>query len=691
MSIYQDEPVVLVGTLAELANYTVSVMPIGYLYFARDAGPNGTFYVVDIVGSVRSWKAIGGSGASGSSPLFIFTPGGVQSGNVYSNWAQMMAAIATLPLGALPIVRFVPQIGGPNTFAIPLAGMPVAGWDMVLGSWESFTFATGSFVVTIPDGVRIANLATIQNGLQVEAAPTTDYGVFNYNTGLPWILAVGLGAKLVNLSPGGVAGLIVTPGTLTVPVVYVQNQATIAIPPASTGPIVKSSGTDSIIGVQQNAGGLGGLPDGWIEGTGSSLQYQNGIDSTIPLIPGWTGPTPTIFQAAKATNLEYTPAVPANWTPAPTQAASALDQLAAKIAASPGVATFVYTNDPGLVGPGVYTVWADLYAVWITVVGPKQILLYAAPDGGNNPTQLHLPAPSPVGGWVIGVNASIGSLQAVGNPTATLVIDDGAGTNIVKDLYDIGPNVALLNEETGTNILQWTAPSPGSGISTTVTLRLGERSQLTNNNGLIQHFVTWPAGAVLRVEVGLNALLDSNIFQADGDVEVFLLDGRLARDCFDSGAGTVTIQVYDGSYDPVQFTPPQNLGQFPNTVVRSRPRANIQTATLVSPGAPNPLLGAFPWYGSFEWQALNGSEIIRVDPSGANTIAIRLPRASENLGQTVILKSVSAAPVAIVGVVDPDDQEINTFSAPSTGPYFLPATPYASARFTSDGQYWFLS
>lgn len=82
----QNEPVILVGTFAERASYTVSEMPIGYMYFARDAGPNGTLYVVDIVGSVRSWKPAASAAAatlaqvllagnvSGASDILMDTP-----------------------------------------------------------------------------------------------------------------------------------------------------------------------------------------------------------------------------------------------------------------------------------------------------------------------------------------------------------------------------------------------------------------------------------------------------------------------------------------------------------------------------------------------------------------------------------------------------------------------------------------
>lgn len=289
----QLKPRGYIGTLLERPAAT-SLRPAAY-YFAVDDGPSGALYIVQTVGGVRSWRKVGG-GAGVSSEL-IFTPGAVTGDGVYGTWTDLMEAVASLPLGALPDVRFVPPPLGPNTFTVPSAGMPADGWDFALGSWSSFTPATGSFIVTIPDGVRVVNLASILNGLQVEAAPTSDYGVFNYNiANLPWILVVGLGAKLVNLSPAGVAALIVTPGVGQT-VVYVQNGATINIPPASTGPIVKGTtnggSTDGIIGVQQAAGAFGGLPDGWLEGTGTSLTYQNGIDSNPnPLIPLWVGPMP---------------------------------------------------------------------------------------------------------------------------------------------------------------------------------------------------------------------------------------------------------------------------------------------------------------------------------------------------------------------------------------------------------------
>jgi hypothetical protein len=102
---------------------------------------------------------------------------------------------------------------------------------------------------------------------------------------------------------------------LEVLAIMVVNTATISIPPNDTAPWLKTQNTDGAILAQFLNGPFGMVPDGWLVGTGSVLQYINGIDATDPFITpgpfvanypaGWTGPLPTIFQASAARNVNY--------------------------------------------------------------------------------------------------------------------------------------------------------------------------------------------------------------------------------------------------------------------------------------------------------------------------------------------------------------------------------------------------
>ena len=119
----------------------------------------------------------GGGGTGGAGYDFVFDPLGVQNPaiNLYSVWADLITAInpASLPEGAPPVVTFR------NNFTVPLAGMPLTGWPMNFAELRSYTPATGTVTLTIPDGAKLDMLSRIFDSLVVTAAPTTD-GVFEW-------------------------------------------------------------------------------------------------------------------------------------------------------------------------------------------------------------------------------------------------------------------------------------------------------------------------------------------------------------------------------------------------------------------------------------------------------------------------------------------------------------------------------
>jgi hypothetical protein len=275
----------------------------------------------------------GGSG-TGSSDEFIFTPGAPQSGNVFGDWAQLMGVIVGLPPGSNPEITFT------ASFTIPLAGMPVGGWFQNLATWKSIVPVTGVVTITIPDGVKIDMLQSISNGLAVIASPTTD-GVFEFSgfppATVPWVLSVGLGAFLGN---HGTAALILTPGTLSntfVVLASFASQLSNGMFGPNTGPLVKCTGGDKVIGSQFSCGSGGGLPDGWVVGgggAGAQLIYQNGVDSTYPLIPGWIGPAPIIGNGSNGNGLNYIDGTPLlTWAgPSPISVNAAIDRIAVAVA-----------------------------------------------------------------------------------------------------------------------------------------------------------------------------------------------------------------------------------------------------------------------------------------------------------------------------------------------------------------------
>ena len=254
------------------------------------------------------------SASTSGGDLLIFTPSAPHVGNVWGDWAAMMAHVAAMPVGSNPRIRFT------ASFTIPLLGMPPTGWFQNLAHWESVIQATDAINIDIPDGVKIDMINSIQNGLGVTVNPTTEYGVWNWSlfppgSGIPWIFNVIQGAHYTNL---GTKAAIITPGLgagLEVLAIMVVNTATISIPPNDTAPWLKSQNQDGVILAQFLNGPFGMVPDGWVVGTGAVFQYINGIDASDPFITpgpfvanypaGWTGPLPTIFQASAARNVNY--------------------------------------------------------------------------------------------------------------------------------------------------------------------------------------------------------------------------------------------------------------------------------------------------------------------------------------------------------------------------------------------------
>jgi hypothetical protein len=198
---------------------------------------------------------------------------------------------------------------------------------------------SGANMAELPDGVFIANLGTLGNGMVLRV--NTD--VLSPNGSLINTLVPPGGAIIFNIAQGarlehtvGTGAVIQSPnGASPTTMVLAQfqcQQNESGIPP--TGPIINLNGNDGAVGVQIFAGPAGGLQDGWLTGggPGSFGLDIRGIDARIPLIPGYTGNPLTAVNSCQAFNLLYTPAVVGDWsgTP-PTDVANALDRIAAAI------------------------------------------------------------------------------------------------------------------------------------------------------------------------------------------------------------------------------------------------------------------------------------------------------------------------------------------------------------------------
>lgn len=279
----------------------------------NQTGNNGKSLVTD--GNNASWQNVVSTNQN-----FIFSPSGVASGNVFTDWGLLCAAIITLPNGVQPVITFT------ENFTIPTTDQPINGWDMRLGTWKSPLSQTGNVTLSLPDGVKINHLISIDQGLLVEASPTTNDGVFYHIGSSAWITQINNGAKLVNT---GSKALILSPGSGTT-IVFAINGATITIPPNDTAAWLKLSGGDSVLALQINATIFSQYPNNWIEGgnIGDALTYIASTAFVQPTLSGYTGDTPMVINNAYANNINYTPSIPANWDTVPGLVNTALDELA---------------------------------------------------------------------------------------------------------------------------------------------------------------------------------------------------------------------------------------------------------------------------------------------------------------------------------------------------------------------------
>ena len=314
----------ILDLLANLAKYDPTLYPLARFVSANSKD--------QFESNGAEWVRDGGSGAGG---VFIFTPSASpQSGNVYGDWSELIAALAVLPVGSLPVVRFT------ASFSVPALGMPALGWDLAGGVLQSYSRQSGLVVVTIPDGVSITNCGGVGYGLEVDIAPTvalSPEGTFRFpasQIGGAMIFVVQDGAGIVQ---AGTGPMIVSPGALLLQTTMVlalfasQQGAT----PPLVGPLLKLNADDGAVAATFNCGPAGGMQDGWLVGggPGSTLFDVRGIDSTFPLIPGFTGGGGTVvITATNAANLQYK-ATPAQWAPAaPTNAEAAINRLAVAVA-----------------------------------------------------------------------------------------------------------------------------------------------------------------------------------------------------------------------------------------------------------------------------------------------------------------------------------------------------------------------
>ena len=266
----------------------------------------------------------------------VFQPGGTAIGNIYTSWATLYAA---LPAASSNGTRAPSEVQVDDSFTSP-AVVPAGAYNI-----DSVAFTA----------VANSGTSTLGAALSFASGVTLTCGTLSF--------ADGVQASFVGSTP-----CITVSGASQVVRVYVTNallDATGAgafLSVTSTGFAFVYALGSSTIGDASHVlatcsnGTLFVLARGGASvGANAVTQSGSGTAEVIwdSIVPGAQGAGVTVNQF-----LGYVPAVPGNWSPAPTMVGPALDQLAAR---SSGAATYVF--QPGGTARGnVYTSWATLYA-----------------------------------------------------------------------------------------------------------------------------------------------------------------------------------------------------------------------------------------------------------------------------------------------------------------------------------------
>ena len=236
---------------------------------------------------VNSFDLVAGYSGGGSVD-YIFTPGATRNGNIYGDWKEMCDAIAAKLLISY---AFKPIIRCTQSFTVPLAQMPAAGWGMANGTLESVIDSTGAVTITVPDGVNLDMLEGVSRGMYLELVPHTKPSLTwsLYPPGVPWIIHVSNGAACKNQ---GTIPAVTTPGSGVFQqyFVFALDSDSQSAVPANSSPIVKAQGTDVVIYAIQTEGISLNSNDGWAFSASAAalMLYITGISSTIPAIT-WAG------------------------------------------------------------------------------------------------------------------------------------------------------------------------------------------------------------------------------------------------------------------------------------------------------------------------------------------------------------------------------------------------------------------
>lgn len=331
-----------------------------------------------LVAMLAAAGVFGGGGSGGGLGVgeFIHADFGTQDESQgryvgVQGWVDLLAKLATLQIGAAPVVRLAYTTG---PFSVPAAGMPVGGWDLRGGWVTSFFGATGAVVLALPAGVKLDNVFGIggrvgigEGAVILKISPPAGTGVLEFTAlppGAPWIFTIGGGSFVEHIDDVG-ALMRGDDSGRTVVLVTSWAQQNSGFGPSLSGPLVEIGITDSAAGVQY---GNGGLPDGWLAGGGPSSSLllihddapnplTDDVQVWIPAFTGGAGVFPLSYTNGRFVSYDDTQATPGTGAATVQRAFDALKgRLFDDFLSLTGVGSTGWTIGTNGAGSGVFAV-----------------------------------------------------------------------------------------------------------------------------------------------------------------------------------------------------------------------------------------------------------------------------------------------------------------------------------------------
>lgn len=255
---------------------------------------------------------------------------------------------------------------------------------------------------------------------------------------------------------------------------------------------------------------------------GTTLTGTGTVSADSTSMQSLTIAGPTVAYLDDASTVGFTPATPADWSPAPAEVGSALDQLASNAGAAEKRTSFVF-QPGGATGGNTYATWPSLIAAMAANAGPKTIYF---------DDSLVSPCVIPAGAYAL---EEVKFDAAIRGKTTSVQVANGVtwtGLRVINNLSIDFQNTAIVETLPAVGLFFDGTSIAANGTSPIWQDSVGCQFQLSS-------------GSSITGSVGANAILvdTGQIFQAAVTTASSINGDALVN----GGAGCVYVAIMDAS------------------------------------------------------------------------------------------------------------------------------------------------